>query len=233
MPAPLIACENLSRTFASPHGEVRGLDQVRLTIPRGEFVTIKGSSGSGKSTLLLTLGGMQRPSQGSVHLDATDVYALPPSQRATLRARTIGFVFQLFHLIPYLDTLDNVLAGLPPGSNPAQHRTHALDLLAQLGLANRAHHRPSTLSAGERQRTALARALIKQPPLILADEPTGNLDPDNARQVFQHLANFHRAGGTVVVVTHGTDADPFATQAFRLHQGRLSDSTPTPAPAQP
>ncbi|MCC6234003.1 MAG: ABC transporter ATP-binding protein [Verrucomicrobiales bacterium] len=219
-----IACDDVSKEFPSRHGVVHGLDQVRLEIQRGEFVTVKGASGSGKSTLLLTLGGMQRPSQGRVRLDGSDVYALPPAQRAELRARCVGFVFQLFHLLPYLDTLENVLAGLPPASSPTRFRATALDLLQQLGLGDRAHHHPATLSAGERQRVALARALLKKPPVILADEPTGNLDPANAAQVFQHLAAFQREGGTVVVVTHGPDADRFASRQFILERGRLTEA---------
>jgi len=219
---PMITCDDVSREFPTRHGMVRGLDQVRLTVTRGEFVTIKGASGSGKSTLLLTLGGMQRPTRGTVNLDGSDVYALSPAERAQFRARSIGFVFQLFHLLPYLDTLENTLTGLPPGSDAVTGRKAAVALLEQLGLADRARHKPATLSAGERQRVALARALLKNPPVILADEPTGNLDPDNAITVFQHLARYNQAGGTVVVVTHGTDADRFASRAFHLEKGRLS-----------
>ncbi|MBL9127098.1 MAG: ABC transporter ATP-binding protein [Verrucomicrobiales bacterium] len=225
----MIACEDVSREFPHRHGAVRGLDHVRFTVNRGEFVLIQGASGSGKSTLLLTLGGMQRPSSGIVRIDGEDLYALPPARRAAVRARTVGFVFQLFHLLPYLDVLDNVLAGLPPGTRAADHRKDALALLDRLGLAQRVHHRPATLSAGERQRVALARATLKKPPVILADEPTGNLDPDNAAAVFRHLADFRHAGGTVIVVSHGTDADAFASRRFRIDQGRLAEST-APAP---
>ncbi len=229
----MIDCDDISREFPTRGGVVRALDGVGLQVARGEFVTIKGASGSGKSTLLLTLGGMQRPSRGTVRLDGSDIYALPPAQRTTLRASGVGFVFQLFHLLPYLDALENVLTGIPPGprSPDGAERKHALALLDQLGLADRAHHAPTTLSAGERQRVALARALIKKPPVILADEPTGNLDPSNAAAVFEHLAKFHQAGGTVVVVTHGTDADRYATRAFHLDHGKLSPTSgkpPTP-----
>lgn len=225
---PMITCDDVSREFPTRHGSVRGLDRVRLDVARGQFVTIKGASGSGKSTLLLTLGGMQRPSQGSVRLDGADVYALGPAERAAFRARSVGFVFQLFHLLPYLDTLENVLTGLPPGSDPVLGRKNADALLEQLGLAERSNHKPTTLSAGERQRVALARALLKKPPVILADEPTGNLDPANAATVFQHLAQYNQAGGTVVVVTHGTDADRFAHRSFLIEKGRLTETPPRP-----
>jgi putative ABC transport system ATP-binding protein len=221
----MITCDDVSREFITRQGRVQGLDQVRLNVARGEFVTIKGASGSGKSTLLLTLGGMQRPTQGSVRIDGSEVYALSPADRARFRARSIGFVFQLFHLLPYLDTLENVLTGLPPGSDAVAGRKSAVTLLEQLGLAERAHHQPATLSAGERQRVALARALLKKPPVILADEPTGNLDPGNAAAVFEHLAHYHQTGGTVVVVTHGTDADRFANRTFHIANGRLAETT--------
>jgi putative ABC transport system ATP-binding protein len=221
----MITCDDVSREFITRQGRVRGLDQVRLNVARGEFVTIKGASGSGKSTLLLTLGGMQRPTQGTVRIDGSEVYALSPADRARFRARSVGFVFQLFHLLPYLDTLENVLTGLPPGSDAVAGRQSAVTLLEQLGLAERARHKPATLSAGERQRVALARALLKKPPVILADEPTGNLDPGNAAAVFEHLSRYHQAGGTVVVVTHGTDADRFANRAFHIANGRLKETT--------
>ena len=221
----MIACEDLSKRFPTRHGIVSGLDQVQLSIGRGEFVTVKGASGSGKSTLLLTLGGMQRPSQGTVLVNGTNLYALSPSKRADFRARTVGFVFQLFHLLSYLDTLENTLTGMPPGANPSIARQDALSLLGRLGLGSRLDHKPGSLSAGERQRVALARALLKKPPLILADEPTGNLDPNNAAEVFKHLSEFQQAGGTVVVVTHGTDADRYATRTLHLEQGRLTEAT--------
>lgn len=216
----MIVCEQVSRVFAGPHGEVRALDDVSCQLARGELVAIHGASGSGKSTLLLTLGGMLRPSHGRVLVDGRDLYALAVPERSRLRAESIGFVFQLFHLVPYLSVLENVLAGMP-GSVDFATRERAAKLLDELGLTHRAGHRPATLSAGERQRTALARALLKQPKVILADEPTGNLDPANAAAVFQHLAQYRAQGGTVVVVTHGRDADPHATRVLRLERGRL------------
>ncbi|MBL9135725.1 MAG: ABC transporter ATP-binding protein [Verrucomicrobiales bacterium] len=228
----MITCEQLSRRFRGPDREIAALDNVSFSIERGEFAVIKGASGSGKSTLLLALGGMQRPTQGRVVLDGQEVYALAPDARNRLRAQSIGFVFQLFHLVPYLNVRENVVAGLPDGAHraDAQRRTDAL--LESLGLSARARHLPGTLSAGERQRTALARALVKQPAVILADEPTGNLDPANAAEVFQHLDAFRRNGGTVVVVTHGDDAARFAQRTLRLDAGRLIDSgTPTSTPS--
>lgn len=219
----MIACEQLSRRFRGPDREVAALDNVSLAVARGEFVVIKGASGSGKSTLLLALGGMQRPSHGRVLLDGRELYSLSPSERNQRRATSIGFVFQLFHLIPYLSVRENILAGLPDGADRTVSGQRADALIASLGLKSRARHLPGTLSAGERQRTALARALVKQPSVILADEPTGNLDPANAAEVFKHLDAFRRGGGTVLVVTHGDDAAPFAQRTLRLESGRLAD----------
>ncbi|HSH16160.1 MAG TPA: ABC transporter ATP-binding protein, partial [Verrucomicrobiae bacterium] len=206
----MIVCDQIERRFPGARGEVAALAGVSLTVERGEFVAVKGPSGCGKSTLLLALGGMQRPSAGRVVLEGQDLYALPAPHRNRIRAERIGFVFQLFHLIPFLTVRENIVAGLPPGTPAAEPARRIDELMDQLGLQQRAGERPGTLSAGERQRVALARALIKRPALILADEPTGNLDPENAGEVFRHLAAFQHAGGTVVVVTHGNDAQPHA-----------------------
>lgn len=217
----MVTCEHIRREFHGPTGIVCGLNNLSLTVSRGELVAVQGASGSGKSTLLLTLGGMLRPTGGTVTVDGQDLYALDAADRARVRARLIGFVFQLFHLVPYLTVRENILSGLP-GSVDTAGRRKAAELLEELGLTARADHRPSTLSAGERQRTALARALIKEPTLILADEPTGNLDPSNAALVFRRLDTYRRQGGTVIVVTHGNDAAPFASRTLRLDQGRLA-----------
>lgn len=234
----MIVCEKVERRFPGATGEVAALAGVSVTIARGEFVVIKGPSGCGKTTLLLAMGGMQRPSAGRVNFEGRDLYALSAPERNRLRAERVGFVFQLFHLVPYLTVRENILSGLPTGSDVAAAATRVETLLRQLGLSERAAARPGTLSAGERQRTALARALVKQPALILADEPTGNLDPANAAEVFRHLAAFHQAGGTVVVVTHGNDAAPHTTRTLNLVAGRLvnadrSINSPVANPVQP
>lgn len=219
--APLIVCHALERRFRGPGGEITALADINLSINRGEFVVVKGPSGCGKSTLLLVLGGMQRPGAGQVRFHDRDLYGIPATERNRIRAHEIGFVFQLFHLIPYLTVRENILAGLPPDADPKSARPEAERLIAELGLTARAAHRPGTLSAGERQRVALARALVKRPALILADEPTGNLDPANASEVFRHLAAYQRTGGTVVVVTHGVDALPEDSRTIHLAAGRL------------
>ncbi len=216
----MIRCDEVTKIFRKNGSEVTSLDRFTAEVAEGEFVAVRGPSGSGKTTLLLTLGGMQRPSDGSVQLAGRDLYALSPAERARLRSSEIGFVFQMFHLVPYLDLLGNVLLACP-GKPSAEVRQRASGLMDELGLADRASHRPGELSAGERQRLAVARALLNRPKLILADEPTGNLDPENAAEVIRHLAEFHRGGGTVVLVTHGAAADAHADRTLRLEQGRL------------
>ena len=216
----MIRCDEVTKIFRKNGSEVTSLDRFTAKVAKGEFVAVRGPSGSGKTTLLLTLGGMQRPSAGSVQLAGRDLYELSPAERARLRSSEIGFVFQMFHLVPYLDLLGNVLLACP-GKPSAEVRQRASGLMDELGLADRASHRPGELSAGERQRLAVARALLNRPKLILADEPTGNLDPENAAEVIRHLAEFHRGGGTVVLVTHGAAADAHADRTLRLEQGRL------------
>ena len=216
----MIRCDEVTKVFRKNGSEITSLDRFTAEVAEGEFVAVRGPSGSGKTTLLLTLGGMQRPSDGSVQLAGRDLYALSPAERARLRSSEIGFVFQMFHLVPYLDLLGNVLLACP-GKPSAEVRQRASGLMDELGLADRASHRPGELSAGERQRLAVARALLNHPKLILADEPTGNLDPENAAEVIRHLADFHRGGGTVVLVTHGAAADAHADRTLRLEQGRL------------
>ncbi len=210
-------------------GEVRALDGLSLAIDAGEFVVVKGPSGSGKSTLLMTIAGMARPTAGRVEVDGRDLYALSGSERAEFRARYIGFVFQMFHLAPYLNVLENVLLPTLAVARP-DAREKALALLERFGMADRLTHKPGELSTGERQRTALARALLTDPKLILADEPTGNLDPENAAEVMGYLAEFHQQGGTVVLVTHEAATEEYAQRVVRLQAGRIVDDSDSSAP---
>ncbi|MEN6645532.1 MAG: ABC transporter ATP-binding protein [Armatimonadia bacterium] len=221
----LIDLQQVSKTYQGRRGEVRALDAVTLQIPEGEFLAVRGPSGSGKSTLLLTLAGMIRPTAGSVVIGGQDLYQLSGPARANYRARNVGFVFQMFHLVPYLTVLENVL--LPtrlvqmPGS---EARERALSLLERMGMTPRAHHRPSELSTGERQRTAIARAVINQPWLLLADEPTGNLDTDTGQQIMDYLAEYQQAGHTVVVVTHDPAVEARAARRVQLRAGRIDSA---------
>jgi len=215
----MIVLDRVSKIYRGADGEVRALDDLSLTVEKGQFVAVHGPSGCGKSTLLLTVGGMVRPTAGSVQIDGRDLYALSGAGRARLRAERVGFVFQLFHLVPYLNALDNVLA--PALAGMRRDRAEAEELLESLGMGERMHHRPPELSTGERQRVALARALIKRPEIILADEPTGNLDPENAAAVMGYLGEFHRDGGTILVVSHDRLAAEHADCTVHIEQGRL------------
>ena len=215
----MLVLDDLCKLYPTAAADVRALQGVNLRIDQGEFVAVCGPSGSGKTTLLMMVAAMLRPSSGTVRFDETDVYAMSVPERARFRAKNIGFVFQMFHLVPYLNVLENVLVagGAIGKSDPSRAR----NLLQNLGLQYRMYHRPGALSAGEKQRAAMARALLNQPKLILADEPTGNLDPENAQCVLTHLRDFQRAGGTVIVATHGPAARELATRTIHLREGNL------------
>jgi ABC-type lipoprotein export system ATPase subunit len=199
------------------------LDDVSLKIGQGEFVAVRGPSGSGKSTLLMLVGGLGRPTHGRVIVGGKKVSAASAAELADYRATIVGFVFQMFHLLPYLTVLENVLAAAPSGQ-PAAGVERAKQLLEQCGLAERVKHYPGELSAGERQRVAIARAMINNPQLILADEPTGNLDRPSGEEVLKLLAEFNRAGGTVLLVTHQQWAADFAGRTLRLEAGRIVEN---------
>jgi ABC-type lipoprotein export system ATPase subunit len=219
----VIVLEKVSKHYHKPSGIIKALDEIELMVERNEFTVIRGPSGSGKTTLLLTIGGMLRPTCGRLTVAGMDPYSIDNKTRLGFRAEKIGFVFQLFHLIPYLNVIENVL--LPSGNERGGNkgfRTRARSLLTQLNLDDRSAHFPAELSAGEKQRTAVARAMLKKPEIMLADEPTGNLDPENAAIIARCLAEVHREGCTVIVVTHGQDCDPYAERIIRLEQGRLS-----------
>ncbi len=216
----MLILQDLTKTYRTRAGEVKALDGVSLQIDKGEFVAVCGPSGSGKTTLLMMIAAMLRPSGGTVRFEDRDIYEMTGPARARFRAEKIGFVFQMFHLVPYLNVLENVLLAAAVVRRK-DGKAQAAELLQRLGLQHRLGHRPSELSAGEKQRTAIARALLNQPRLILADEPTGNLDPENARCVLRHLQDFQKDGGTVIVATHGPAAHEFATRTIHLREGRL------------
>jgi putative ABC transport system ATP-binding protein len=198
------------------------LDNVTLQIERGDFVSVIGPSGSGKSTLLLLLGGMLRPASGRVLVEGQSLYDLSPEKRASVRKKKIGFVFQTFNLIPYLTAIENVQVPLfLAGAGEANQKKRAGELLDRMGLSDRLHHKPSELSVGQQQRVALARMLANDPAVILADEPTGNLDPDTAQSVLDFLADANRDGRTVVVVTHDMRAAQRAKRTLRLVEGKI------------
>ncbi len=216
----MIELKNISKIYRSKKGEVRALDNVSLNIKEGEFLVVRGASGSGKTTLLLTLGAMLKPDKGTLIIDGEVINGMTESERNHFRASKVGFVFQMFHLLPYLNVIENVkIASLKKDAD-----AEAEKLLTEFGLGDRLTHKPYALSAGEKQRTAVARALINNPKLLLADEPTGNLDPDNAQEIMKSFSAFHKKGGTVVVVTHGTEADKFSDRIIHLKDGKIVDA---------
>ncbi|MEX0641671.1 MAG: ABC transporter ATP-binding protein [Pirellulales bacterium] len=214
--------EKVSKCYAHKGSEVVALRPTALEIASGEFVGVIGPSGSGKSTLLSMLGGMMAPTSGQVWLDGHSLYDATATQRAQIRRQKIGFVFQMFNLIPYLSALENVQIPLMlsgPSSSDEQQR--AIELLERVGLEGRVHHKPSELSIGQQQRVALARTLANDPTVILADEPTGNLDPQTRRQVLEFLEELCHEGRTVVMVTHDPIAAQCATRTIKLEDGAV------------
>jgi putative ABC transport system ATP-binding protein len=214
--APLIEIDDLSRRF----GRVAALDGVSLVVEEGEWLVVMGPSGSGKTTLLNVLAGLDRPTAGRLAVAGSELSALGPRELARFRRETVGLVFQEFHLIPYLTALENVM--LAQYVHSLTDRGEAAEALARVGLEERLEHLPSQLSGGEKQRLCVARALINHPRLILADEPTGNLDEDNERQVLEILTGLHRRGQTLVVVTHNPEVAALADRVIRLEHGRVA-----------
>ena len=217
----IISLRGVTRAFA---GGVFGLRDVTLEIARGELVAIVGPSGSGKSTMLNIIGTLDRASSGTVEIDGHDVARLKDSDLSALRARRIGFVFQHFHLSPGVSALDNVADGLlHTGVGRAERRRRAEAALDQVGLAHRLGHRPHQMSGGEKQRTAIARALARRPALLLADEPTGALDSSSGEGVVQLLLELHRSGTAVVVITHDRDLAARLDRQASMRDGELVD----------
>ncbi len=222
-----VFAQNLSRTYPMGSGEVVGVRGVNLTVPRGEMVVIKGESGSGKSTLLAMIAGLDRPTGGRLVVAGLDLDRAAPDQLTRFRRGSVGIVFQSFNLLPTLTVAENVcLPALLAGKPRERVKAGALDLMRWLKIEGRSHHFPSQLSGGEMQRTAIARALINDPEIILADEPTGNLDSKNAVAVIELLADLNRSfGRTVIIATHSSLADPFATVKILLQDGSIVERT--------
>ena len=220
--------ESVSKHYSQSEQNVTALAPTTLDIAAGEFIAVVGPSGSGKSTLLTLLGGMLAPTDGKVWFDGESLYDLSVTKRAELRRLKMGFVFQTFNLVSYLTAQQNVeVPLLLSGQSKSTQRQRALELLDQVGLADRAHHKPSQLSTGQQQRVALARTLANDPLVILADEPTGNLDPTTRDVVLTFLDEFHRAGKTILMVTHDPQAASRATRTLQMIAGTVSgESSP-------
>jgi putative ABC transport system ATP-binding protein len=215
MMAALVLVEDVTKTY----GGVRALDRVTFEVLAGEWIAIMGPSGSGKTTLINILGGLDRPTGGRAIVDGVNVGTLGERELTRYRAEKVGFVFQNFYLVPYLSALENVM--LAQYFHSVADEAEAAESLMQVGLGERLHHLPSRLSGGEQQRVALARALINHPKLILADEPTGNLDEANEHLVLELLQELHRAGHTILLVTHSPEIGRMADRRVELAHGRL------------
>ncbi|MBI3767323.1 MAG: ABC transporter ATP-binding protein [Deltaproteobacteria bacterium] len=234
MTEPLIAVTDLTRRYAVGEATVDALRGATLTIDRGEFVAITGASGSGKSTLMNILGCLDRPTSGGYRLSGVEIAALDGDTRAEIRNRRIGFVFQNFNLLSRTTAIENVELPLFYGPTPlAEQRTRAADALARVGLTHRARHVPSQLSGGEQQRVALARALVNEPELLLADEPTGNLDSRTSADIVAMLRDLNRTSGlTIVLVTHDPEIAAAADRVISFRDGSIVADSAAPARAR-
>jgi len=226
---PIIQAFNLKRSFHEAGRELHVLRGVDLTLHQGEWLTILGRSGSGKSTLLHLLGGLDRPTSGTVGFDGTDIFKLRGGKLDRYRNRHAGFVFQFYHLLPELTALENVLVGSMLGSSilawpgkRKQARERATQMLDRVGLGDRLTHRPAKLSGGERQRVAIARALVNRPSVLLTDEPTGNLDADTASSVLDLFRSLHKDGQTIAMVTHDQAVAKAGDRVVTLTKGKLA-----------
>jgi putative ABC transport system ATP-binding protein len=227
MAEPLILVEGLHRHYVLGGETVRALDGVSFAIERGEFVAIVGQSGSGKSTLMNLIGCLDTPTSGTYRLNGADVQGLEDDQLADLRNKEIGFVFQTFQLLPRASALANVeLPLVYRGLSRRERRARAEAALASVGLANRMHHRPNELSGGQRQRVAVARALVGEPSILLADEPTGNLDTATGEEIIRLFEELHDRGHTIILVTHEPKLAARCPRAIRLSDGRVVGDGP-------
>jgi len=224
----LIEIRDLTKIYRVGVQEVRALDGVSIDVERGEYLAIMGSSGSGKSTLMNILGCLDTPTSGTYHLEGELVSSLSEDALAAIRNRRIGFVFQNFNLLPRSAAFQNVeLPLIYAGMRREERRRRVSEVLSMVGLADRGHHRPAELSGGQRQRVAIARALVNRPSLILADEPTGNLDSRTSDEIMVALDGIQAEGNTVILVTHENDIAAHARRRIRLHDGKVAEDVRT------
>ncbi len=216
----LIEIRDIGKDYQSGETTVQAIKQMDFTIDDGEFVSIMGQSGSGKSTLLSILGGLNHPTRGRILLDSLDIYKLSSEQRADLRSEYIGVIFQSFQLIPYLTVLENVKLPMAITGKKAKAKDKmARDVLDRVGLGNKAYRLPDQLSGGEQERVAIARAIVNKPPILLADEPTGNLDSKTAGEIMELLIELNREGQTIIMVTHNPEACKYASRIIQVKDG--------------
>ena len=225
-PQPVIALRNVSRVWRMGDQEVYALRDVTLDIMPGEMVAIMGTSGSGKSTLMNLVGCLDRPTKGTVQVAGVDVGPLSNAARAELRGRTVGFVFQNFHLLSRTSALENVeLPMVYMGVGRKERSRRALEALVRVGLGDRMHHHPNQMSGGQQQRVAVARALVTRPAIVLGDEPTGNLDSRTSVEVMAMLQDIHATGMTVIVVTHAPEIAAYCQRVLRMRDGQIVEDT--------
>jgi len=219
-----IIAEQLEKSFGNGTTAVAAVSDMSFRIAPGEFVAIMGESGAGKSTLLGILGAMSAPTQGRLHVDGIDVYALNQDRLADFRREYLGFVFQSFHLVPYLSVIENVMLPLAVSRlGSPEKRRRAQEALAHVGLAGKAGRLPGEISGGEKERVAVARAIVNEPPVLLADEPTGNLDSKNSGEIMRMFQGLNASGMTVIMVTHSVECAGYARRVMRLCDGRLKE----------
>ncbi len=222
----MLEMASLTKTYRSGGGPVHALEGVDLRVEQGDFVVIHGASGSGKTTLLHTLGGMLRPTSGTVSFQGQSIYGLSARRRNVYRKRHLGFVFQKLFLMPYLTAYDNIRLALAAGRYSGDYRQRIIDLVNRFGLGDRMQHRPSQMSVGEQQRIAAARAIAAEPELILADEPTGNLDQGNTDAFAQFLTEENEQGRTIVLVTHSERLLELGNRSVELVRGQVAVTVP-------
>ncbi len=217
----LIEIKDLGKTYTSGKNLVTAIERMDFFIDDKEFVTIMGQSGSGKSTLLSTLGALNRPSSGKVFVDSLDLYSLSNEQRADFRSEYMGFIFQSFQLIPYLTVLENIKLPMAVTGRTKKEKHHmAMEVIERVGLKEKSDRLPDQLSGGEQERVAIARAIVNKPPIILADEPTGNLDSETAKEIMGLLKSLNQDGHTIIMVTHNTEMEKFASRTIRVRDGK-------------
>ncbi|MBW2409556.1 MAG: ABC transporter ATP-binding protein [Deltaproteobacteria bacterium] len=217
-----IIAENLVKRYGNGKATVTAVADISFSIDEGEFIGVMGESGAGKSTLLGMIGAMNAPTSGRLMVDDIDVYSLGQEQRADFRREFLGFIFQSFHLVPYLTVIENVMLPLAiVKAGKKKKRMMAEAALAQVGLSDKADRLPGQISGGEKERVAIARSIVNDPPVLLADEPTGNLDTQTTREIMKLLSQLNKEGMTIIMVTHSPDCAEYAQRVIRVSDGRL------------
>ena len=219
-----IIAKNITKTYGSGDAIVMAVDNISFQIEQGEFVGVMGESGAGKSTLLGVMGAMNAPTSGQLVVDDIDIYSLGQEQRADFRREFLGFIFQSFHLVPYLTVIENVMLPLVVvKANKKKKQVMAQEALDKVGLSDKADRLPNQISGGEKERVAIARSIVNEPPVLLADEPTGNLDTKTTREIMELLLQLNREGMTIILVTHSPDCAAYARRIFKVSDGKLVD----------